>query len=64
MAELDEPAHENKIENSSHNDMFFAVEQSTSHSMSWHMIGTSILLIVNVILPYGIRVFRILLPKK
>ena len=64
MAELDKPAHENKIENSSHNDMFFAVEQSTSHSMVWHIIRANILLIVNVILPDRIRVFRILLPKK
>ena len=49
MADLNEPAHENKIENKSQNNIFFA-----------DIIRANILLIVNVILTDGISI----LPKK
>ena len=70
MAELDEPADENIIENRSRNNILFAVELLTSHSVVWHitvwhpLVRAQILLIVNIILTDGIRMFLNTLTKK
>ena len=65
MAELDEPTDENISENRRQNNTFFFVlKKLTSRSMVSHIIRVKILLIFNIILTDGIRMFLNTLTKK
>ena len=63
MAELDEPADENKIENRSRYSIFCSRIINLSFN-GLHIIRANILLIVNVILTDGIRMFLNTLTKE